>query len=545
MRKLAILVVIIVALVGTLIYAYFIQEDGGDEPEGPRRGAASVPVQTVPVANGTIAKKVEATGAISARAEVEVYPKQSGEIVELLVDKGDQVSAGQILAKIDSVLFEIQVKQAQADLAGVKAAYEKNLSLASISAEADFQQAKSSLDRLNSLLMQAELDLQLQEKQSETQAKKATADLHIAEARLAATASGARKQELGQAKVRVENAKRDLDRLRALHDAEMISLDQVEAAQLQHDIYSAQLSLLEEGAREEDIEVLRAQMEAAKVALQSAEDNKLLVHIKQANLGAAKAQAQSAQADFDQATVAKETATWRKELAQSQAAMKRAEAALEVAQRRLDESVLRAPISGVISQRFLDKGGMASPNRPFVTIVDVEVVKVLAKVPTRDVVDIHVGEQATIEPDAYPGQSFGGIVANISPVIDRTSQTCDVEVESPNPGRKLMPGMFTRVKLVIEEHEDVPLIPVDALVKDEHKLFVYVISDGKALRKEVTTGINDGIRTEVLSGLKSGDEFIMAGKYSLQEGMSITLAGPNQKSGGQPRGASQEKGTQQ
>jgi RND family efflux transporter MFP subunit len=530
-KKVIATIAIIVVLAGLVVFAYVRQKrpSGGMGAFG--RMQESVPVETVPVSNSDIAKRVMANGAINARAEVEVYPKQAGELVELLVDKGDKVKAGQTLGKIETKLFEIQEKQSQADLASAKAAYDKTSPLASISSETSFKQAKSNLDRLQSMMKQSELDLQLQGKQADVQVKRASADLRIADARLEAALSGAREQELEQAKVRTENAKRELDRLNILLKSGMISEDQVESAQLQYDIYSAQLSLLREGLRPEDIEVLKAQVEVAKASLESAESNKMLVDIKRSDLDAAKAQVESAQASFDQATAARDAATWEKELAQVEASVQKAEATLEMSRQRLEDSVIKAPINGIIANRFLDKGDTASLNSPFVTIVDMDVVKILAKVPAQDSVDIKVGDQAIIKPDVYPGQSFVGTVTNVSPVIDRTSQTCDVEVEAPNPDYKLKPGMFTRVEMTTLQHKGVPVVPVEALVKERDEIFVFVINDGKAAKNPVTAGISDGVRTEIISGLEAGDEFILAGKYSLREGMSVTLAGKGGKPG--------------
>jgi len=534
-------IAIIVVLAGLVVFAYVRQkgQSGGRGALG--RIQTSVPVETVPVSNSDVAKKVVANGAINARAEVEIYPKQTGELVELLVDKGDKVKAGQILGKIETTLFEIQEKQSQADLAGAKAAYDKTSPLASISSETSFKQAKSNLDRLQSMMKQAELDLQLQEKQADVQVKRASADLRIAEARLEAALSGAREQELEQVKVRAENAKRELDRLNTLLKSGMISQDQVDSAQLQYDIYSAQLSLLKEGLRPEDIEVLKAQLESAKASLESAESNKLLIDdIEQSSLGAAEAQVESAQASFDQATAARDASTWEKELVQAEASVQKAQATLELAKQRLEDSVIKAPISGIVANRFLDKGDTASLNSPFITIVDMDVVKIIAKVPAQDSVDIKVGDQAIVKPDVYPGQSFPGIVTNVSPVIDRTSQTCDIEIEASNPEYKLKPGMFTRVEMTTLQHKDVPVVPVEALVKEGGETFVFVINDGKAAKKPVTAGISDGIRTEIVSGLKAGDEFILAGKYNLREGMSVTLAGKDMKPGGEPGQSEQE-----
>ena len=528
MKKIIATTIIIILLIAVVIYAYVRQR----QPSGRSafgRGQGSVPVKTVPVANSDIAKTLMITGAISARAEVEVYPKQTGELIELLVEKGETVKEGETLARIESKQFEIQIKQVIAELAGAKAAYEKKTSLAFVDSETDFKQAKSNFDRLQSVLKQAEVDLQLQTKQSDVQIKKASADLRIAQARLDASLSGARAQEIEQVKVRKENAKRNLERLTALLKDEMISKDQVEAAQLQYDIYSAQLSLLEEGARPEDIEVLKAQVEAAKASLESAQNNKMLIETKRASLEAAKAQADSAQAAFEQAAAAKDASTWEKDLVQAEASLKRAQASLELAQQRLEDSIIKAPISGVIAQRFLDKGDTASPTRPFVTIVDMDVVKVTAKVPEREIGGIKVGAQAIIKPDAYPGENFSGAVVNISPIIDRSTMTCDIEIEVSNPHHKLKPGMFTRVELTVLEHKGVPVIPVDALLKEGEETFVYVVNNGEALKKKVVVGISDGVKTEILSGLKAGEKLIVAGHHSLRDGMSVTLAGEGKR----------------
>ena len=524
MKKAVVAIVIILVLASIVVVAY-VRKGTSADMGASRRGMGSVPVEMASVKNSSIAKKIVANGTITARAEVEIYPKQIGEIVELMVDKGDKVKAGQVLARIETTIFEIQFKQAKADLAGAQAAYDKSSPLASINSETEFKQAKSNLDRLQSTLKQAELDLKLQGKQADVQVKKATADLRIAQARLNIVVSGARDQDLEQAKVKSENARRELDRLVELLADEMISQDQVEAAQLQYDIYEAQLSLLKEGARPEDIEVLKAQVETAKASLESAENNKLLTDIKRSSLDAANAQVDNAQAAFDQASAAWDISTWEKDLAQSEASVQRAAASLEMAQQRLDDSIIKAPVSGIISQRFLDKGDTASLTRPFITIVDMDVVKIPAKVQAEHIVDINPGDRADVMPDAYPGQTFQGIVSNISPIVDRASQTCDIEIEVANPDYRLKPGMFTRVLLTALELTDVPVIPVDVLRKEGEEIFVYVVDGGKAAKRKVATGITDDIRVQILSGLEAGEEFVIAGYHSLRPGVSVTLTG--------------------
>ena len=344
MKKIIVIAGVLIALIGVVIYAHFFSNaqsaSGGRPPGGV---AQSVPVQVVPVTTGDITQMVTITGTVNARAEVEVYPKQTGELVELLIDKGDRVKAGQTLGRIESQPFGIKVKQAQAELAGVQANYNQHASVALVNAETAFKQAKSNLSRLQASLKQAEVELALQIKQTDVQIKKALADLHIAEARLEAVVSGARTQEIEQVKMRKENAKRELDRLNTLLQSEIISQDQVEGVQLQYEIYSAQFSLLEEGARPEDINVLKAQVESEKANVEAAQENKMQIDIKRANLESVKAQVENAQAAFEEVAAAREAATWKQELAQAEASRDRAHAALELVQRDLDDTILKAP----------------------------------------------------------------------------------------------------------------------------------------------------------------------------------------------------------
>jgi membrane fusion protein (multidrug efflux system) len=275
-------------------------------------------------------------------------------------------------------------------------------------------------------------------------------------------------------------------------------------------------------------------VETAKASLESAESNKLLVEVKRFSQNAARAQLESAQAGFDEASAAKDASTWEKDLVQVKASVQKAEATLELAQQRLDESTIKAPIGGIISDRFLDKGDTASPNLPFVTIVDMDVVKIEANVFARDAVELKIGDTAAIRPDAYPDETFSGTITNISPVVDRESQTVVIEIEAVNSEYKLKPGGFAPVEITTRENKAVPVIPVDALVKEGNEIFVYVVDDGKAVMKKVELGINDGVRAEIISGLRTGDKYIMAGKYSLKPGVSVTLAGQERKPGGTP-----------
>ena len=85
-----------------------------------------------------------------------------------------------------------------------------------------------------------------------------------------------------------------------------------------------------------------------------------------------------------------------------------------------------------------------------------------------------------------------------------------------------------------------PVIPVDVVLKEDNETFVFVVDNGKAAKKKIVTGINDGIRTEILSGLEVGDEYIIAGYHNLRHGTPVVQAGS--KPGGKPAASGKEGG---
>ena len=116
-----------------------------------------------------------------------------------------------------------------------------------------------------------------------------------------------------------------------------------------------------------------------------------------------------------------------------------------------------------------------------------------------------------------------GHKANLS-TVDPVSRTGKVEVLVPNKDKMLMSGMFANINFVVETHENVPVVSRDSLLKYDGKFYVYVIEDGKAVRRPVRTGITQDTTVEILAGLKSGETIISKGIEFIREGSRVSVA---------------------
>lgn len=224
-----------------------------------------------------------------------------------------------------------------------------------------------------------------------------------------------------------------------------------------------------------------------------------------------------------------------------------ARAQFEQAKARLDElkitlsnTIILSPVDGFVGKRFLDRGAFASTNAPVVSVVDISRVRMVANLVERDVRRVPAGTPALVEVDAYPGEKFKGRVSRVAPVFDPATRTAEMEIEVPNPGFRLKPGMYARVQLTVETRDNALTVPRAALVTLDGKngVFVAVKPEGPkpaarggqpgeltAKFLPVETGIRDGENIEISSGLDDGARVVTTGAGALKDGDRIVPAG--------------------
>ncbi|HUU41734.1 MAG TPA: efflux RND transporter periplasmic adaptor subunit [Desulfatiglandales bacterium] len=205
------------------------------------------------------------------------------------------------------------------------------------------------------------------------------------------------------------------------------------------------------------------------------------------------------------------------------AQIRQAEASSRLARIQLKDTIIRAPIAGIISERSFDKGALVGTTSPIFTIVAMDIVKVVVPVVESDLSQLKNGAIADIQVDAYPEEVFAGEVVRINPTVDPESRTVDVEIQVENKTHRLKPGMFARVSLIVQKRDGVLLLSKDSLLEKNGSPKVFVHDNGKALVREVALGLEGDRYVEVLSGLKEGEEVIVAGQYNLKDGIPVKI----------------------
>jgi len=220
-------------------------------------------------------------------------------------------------------------------------------------------------------------------------------------------------------------------------------------------------------------------------------------------------------------------------LAQAKVGLKQAEAALYRLDTRIADYTIRAPITGVVTARFVDEGAMDNPALSIVEIMDISILKVNCDVAQVDAAKVKEGQEVKIVTDAYPDIEFEGKVAIVNPSLDSKTRTLPVEIHTtgkPATGKgkgtvSLKPGMF--VKLSIQVGEKTTLaVPRDCLMRlpGTGVYYLFVVKDGKAEKRTVEVGISRGNLMEILRGVNEGERVVIKGQVNLKTGTPVIEA---------------------
>jgi len=225
---------------------------------------------------------------------------------------------------------------------------------------------------------------------------------------------------------------------------------------------------------------------------------------------------------FDQTMTAFDRA--RAELKIGEARIFQAEAALEQAKVNLAESMLPAPISGIVSRKYVDEGAFVGPSVPLFKVVDIRMVEITGGVADKHYPSLKVDRtRAEIEVDAYPGKRFSGTVSRVSPELDRVTRTVAVTIRAPNERHRIKPGMYARIRLVLKERKEVPLVSDEALMVSEEGLRVFVVAGDTIHTRRIRIGLEEGNLNEALEGLRAGERVVIRGHQLVREGMRVQI----------------------
>lgn len=203
----------------------------------------------------------------------------------------------------------------------------------------------------------------------------------------------------------------------------------------------------------------------------------------------------------------------------------------------LANTTVTSPVDGFVSKRVLDQGAFAGANTVILSVVDIGTVRMVANLVEKDMKRVQPGVQALVEVDAYPGEQFSGQVSRVAPVFDPATRTAPMEIEVPNPGYRLKPGLYARVRLTVDRRPNALTVPRGAIADIEGKRGVFMLENQVARFHEVKTGLQDNERVEILEGLNEGQRVVTVGTLALRDGDRISVVGePNGEGGRGGRG---------
>jgi HlyD family secretion protein len=367
-----------------------------------RGGTKIDPSKLAKVEKGDLAKSVVATGKVTPITKVEVKSKASGIVKKLLVDYGDRVKKGQLLAQLDKVEIEAQVEQSKAGLEAAQA----NLK----SSQADFERAKVDAEGPD-----------------------------------------------------VPVLKRAYDRATSMAKDGVVSASALDDAEKNYE-----MALNKQNVSKAQVTVLKAK------------------------------------------------------IAQSQANVAQDEANLKQLEEQLSYTDIISPIDGIVLSRDVQMGDavssilvLGSSATLVMTLGDTSEVYVKGKVDESDIGKVYLGQRARIKVESFKDKTFDGKVTKIYPMGGEKDNvtTFEVRVSIQNPGGELKAEMTANAEIILEEHKNVLQIPEGAILYDKDKKASVEIPNPKGKEGKdkvaVNIGISNGAKTEVLSGLKEGDQVVL------------------------------------
>lgn len=285
-----------------------------------------------------------------------------------------------------------------------------------------------------------------------------------------------------------------------IQKAELDAAAAKSAFEAQQRIYDSRKNLLQQGA------IPRRDVEAAEVALAQARSQN--------------EQAQRQLADLQR--IGKEQL-----LKSAQGSRMSAEGKYRGAEALLSYSQIKSPIDGVVTDRPLYQGDLATANQPMLTVMNLSRLIVKSHIPQAEAASLRVGNPAELHV-AGLDEPVQGVVTLVSPALDPGSTTIEVWVEARKPNPAVKPGMTVPVTMVSKTAKDAIVVPKDAVFKNDEGAYYVLLagSDEKAHQKKVQVGIRAADQTQVLSGINEGDPVITSGGYAVPDGTKIKIEKP-------------------
>ena len=195
-------------------------------------------------------------------------------------------------------------------------------------------------------------------------------------------------------------------------------------------------------------------------------------------------------------------------------------------QARLSKTVIRAPYDGFVGLRQINVGDYATTGQELVNVVRLDPLRVEFSVPETLLAQIRPGQDIDVAVGAYAGEVFKGRITAIAPQIDVAGHNVTIRASLPNKDLRLRPGLFAQVTVTLDVKPDAIMLPEQAIWPMGQEKTVYLVVDGKAVRRTVRIGQRTPGRVEIVEGLQVGDEVVTAGQMKLFDGAAVRTVRP-------------------
>jgi membrane fusion protein (multidrug efflux system) len=373
---------------------------------------------------------------------VSISPEVSGIVRHVHVDEGSPVKKGMVLVEIDQADYQVQLAQAQAACEAVRTQLleaQRDLDLQILRQASEVARAKALLDAKKSKLSEAETDLALERERSKHGILEAEAAYKAALSRLKELESG------------VKAAESDLDRAKRLFAEGIIATERRDQAQVAYDQAAARYASAREG------------VEQAKARHAAAIASEKMVELQARRVNTLRAEVQEAEASYQLVLANAAIEDLKRERVKLlEAKLKEEEAKVAAAQLRLENTVIRSPINGVVSRKRVELGEMVQRGQPILVVNDPNDVWVLTNVKETYIRDVHVGSPVDVWVDAYPNRLFRGMVESVGAAaisefalfpptgnFTKVEQRIPVRINVESAAGLLKPGMMVIVGIEI------------------------------------------------------------------------------------------------
>jgi HlyD family secretion protein len=500
------------------------------------------------VHRGDLAVKVAETGTVEPLTKVEVKSKVGGKVLRLLAAEGDRVHAGQVLSVLDPIEQQTQVGQIQAQIAAARA----RLAQAVSQARSERRTVQLAIAEAQEQVRTAETRLAQAVRQERVQpnltrmaiAQSEANDLAARQALERITRSGS-PQDLADAQSNYDQARADCDlaekalaRQKALLVRGFVPQSEVDDAENKVATARARLRATDThlNTMKDRLEADRREAEAkvaqSTAALQAARANGVEDDLRRDDVRAARAARETAQVALERAYALRSEIEVRDaEVIAARASVTQLDSSLTQVETQLRDTVLRAPMSGVVTRRYVEEGELVtsgiqtfSSGTPVMQVADLSRMQVRVQVNEVDVARLRAGQRARIELDASRGTSLGGRVTSVAPASAVPASTTgqsgggagnaggivkfEVKIDILHADPRLRPGMSANVDIITDERKGVLLLPLEAV--DLAAARVKRNAGGQTVDTPVKLGLRDDNQIEIRSGLRAGDSVFPA-----------------------------------